>query len=92
MRTNKQILQACAKAYLEYERTYAQMQSACRYGRTTITRQRIMAQVAGQQEALYPLLIDLGINADLLYVYVDAERNALAAKYPPDKEEEEIPF
>lgn len=51
-----------------------------------------MAQVAGKQAALYPLLIDLGINANLLYTYVDAERKALAAKYPPEKEGEEIPF
>lgn len=51
-----------------------------------------MAQVAGKQAALYPLLIDLGINADLLYTYVDAERKALAAKYPPEKEGEEILF
>lgn len=92
MRTNKQILQVCARAYLRYERTYAQMQSACRIYGTNVTRQRIMSQVAGKQAALYPLLIDLGINADLLYTYVDAERKALAAKYPPDKEEEEIPF
>lgn len=51
-----------------------------------------MAGVAGQQSALYPLLVTLGIDADLLYTYVDAERKALTAKYPPDKEEEEIPF
>lgn len=92
MRTNKQILQACAIAYLQYERTYKQMQRACKVYGTNVTRQCIMAQVAGKQEALYPLLIALGINADLLYVYVDAERKALAAKYPTDKEEEEIPF
>lgn len=92
MRTNKQILQACAKAYLKYERTYTQMQSACRIYGTNVTRQRIMAQVAGKQAALYPLLIDLGINADLLYTYVDAERKTLAAKYPPEKEEKELPF
>lgn len=90
MRTNKQILQACAKAYLQHERTYKQMQRACRVYGTNITRQRIMAQVAGKQDALYPLLITLGINPDLLYIYVEAERKALAAKYPPEKEE--IPF
>lgn len=92
MRTNRQILQACAKAYLQYERTYKQMQRTCIVYGTNITRQRIMAQVAGKQAALYPLLINLGINADLLYTYVDAERKALAAKYPPKKEGEDIPF
>lgn len=92
MRTNKQILQACAKAYLQYERTYKQMQRACKVYGTTITRVRIMAGVAGQQSALYPLLVDLGIDADLLYTYVDAERRALADKFPPENEQEEIPF
>lgn len=92
MRTNKQILQACAKAYLQYERTYKQMQRACKVYGTTITRVRIMAEVAGQQSALYPLLVDLGIDADLLYTYVDAERRALADKFPPENEQEEIPF
>ena len=92
MRTNKQILQACAKAYLQYERTYKQMQRACKVYGTTITRMRIMAGVAGQQSALYPLLVDLGIDADLLYTYVDAERRALADKFPPENEQEEIPF
>lgn len=86
MRTNKQILQACAKAYLQYEHTYEQMQSACEVHGTTITRVRIMAGVAGQQNALYPLLVDLGIDADLLYTYVDAERRALANKVPPENE------
>ena len=51
-----------------------------------------MAGVAGQQSALYPLLVDLGIDADLLYTYVDAERRALADKFPPENEQEEIPF
>ncbi len=92
MRTNKQILQACAKAYLKYERTYKQMKNACKVFGTNRDRQRIMASVAGQQEGLYNILVDLGIDADLLYAYVDAERKALAAKYPPEKEEEEIPF
>lgn len=92
MRTNKQILQACAKAYLQYERTYKQMQRACKVYGTTITRVRIMAGVAGQQSALYPLLIDLGIDADLLYAYVDAERKAVADKTPTEKEEKEISF
>lgn len=92
MRTNKQILQACAKAYLQYERTYKQMQRACKVYGTTTTRVRIMAGVAGQQSALYPLLVDLGIDADLLYTYVDAERRALADKFPPENEQEEIPF
>lgn len=92
MRTNKQILQACAQTYLQYERTYKQMQRACKVHGTTITRARIMAGVAGQQSALYPLLVALGIDADLLYTYVDAERKALADKFPPGKEEEEIPF
>lgn len=92
MRTNKQILQACAKAYLRYERTYKQMQKACKVYGTTITRARIMAGVAGQQSALYPLLIDLGIDADLLYAYVDAERKAVADKTTTEKEEKENPF
>lgn len=92
MRTNKQILQACAKAYLRYERTYKQMQKACKVYGTTITRARIMAGVAGQQSALYPLLIDLGIDADLLYAYVDAEHKAVADKTPTEKEEKENPF
>lgn len=92
MRTNKQILQACAKAYLQYEHIYKQMQRACKVYGTTITRARIMAGVAGQQSALYPLLVTLGIDADLLYTYVDAERRALADKFPTEKEEEEIPF
>lgn len=92
MRTNKQILQACAKAYLQYERTYKQMQKACKVYGTTITRARIMAGVAGQQSALYPLLIALGIDADLLYAYVDAERKAVADTPHTEKEEKEIPF
>lgn len=92
MRTNKQILQACAKAYLQYERTYKQMQKACKVYGTTITRARIMAGVAGQQSALYPLLIDLGIDADLLYAYVDAERKAVADKPPTETEEKKMPF
>lgn len=92
MRTNKQILQACARAYLQYEHTYKQMQRACKVHGTTITRARIMAGVAGQQNALYPLLVDLGIDADLLYAYVDAERKAVADKFPTEKEEKKIPF
>lgn len=92
MRTNKQILQACAKTYLQYERTYKQMQRACKVHGTTITRARIMAGVAGQQSALYPLLVTLGIDADLLYTYVDAERRALADKSPTEKEEEKLLF
>lgn len=92
MRTNKQILQACAKPYLQYEHTYKQMQRACKVHGTTITRARIMAGVAGQQSALYPLLVTLGIDADLLYKYVDAERRALADKSPTEKEEEELLF
>ena len=51
-----------------------------------------MAGVAGQQSALYPLLVTLGIDADLLYKYVDAERRALADKSPTEKEEEELLF